>query len=60
MSKLNHDLVVKAVEDLLAFSRGESIEKGGETLKGKKRNFTETVELQVSKDSDIVYYPPTT
>jgi len=48
MSKLNHDLVVQAVEDLLKFSKGETIEKNGEQLKGKKRNFTETVELQVS------------
>ena len=55
MSKLNHDLVVQAVDDLLTFSNGGSIEKNGETLKGKKRGFTETVELQVSGNSSSTH-----
>jgi hypothetical protein len=35
------------VESLLKFSRGESITYKGKEVKGKKRNFNETVELQV-------------
>jgi large subunit ribosomal protein L10Ae len=48
MSKLNSELLNKSVQDLLAFSRGESIVRGGEEIKGKKRNFTESVELQIT------------
>jgi len=48
MSKLNSQILDKAVTDILAFSAGETIKKGGEELPGKKRNFTETVELQIS------------
>lgn len=47
MSKLNSELLSRSVQDLLAFSRGQSITKGGEEMKGKQRKFTETVELQV-------------
>jgi len=48
MSKLSQEILSAAVKDILAFSKGEKISKGGEELKGKKRNFTETVELQVT------------
>ncbi|EED91484.1 60S ribosomal protein L10A [Thalassiosira pseudonana CCMP1335] len=47
-NKLNSALLDKAVEDILAFSAGETITKGGEELKGKKRNFTETIEIQIT------------
>ncbi|KAG5190231.1 60S ribosomal protein L10A [Tribonema minus] len=48
MSKLQSDILSQAVEDLMAFSSGKSITKDGEEVKGKKRKFTESVELQVS------------
>jgi len=48
MSKLNSQILDKAVTDILAFSSGETIKKGGDEVPGKKRNFTETVELQIS------------
>ena len=47
MSKLNTELLVQSVEDLLAFSKGETIKVGGKEVEGKVRKFTETVELQV-------------
>jgi len=36
------------VEDILAYSRGETITKGGEEKVGKTRKFTETVEVQIT------------
>mmetsp|Transcript_16131 Transcript_16131/g.21335 ORF Transcript_16131/g.21335 Transcript_16131/m.21335 type:complete len:230 (+) Transcript_16131:160-849(+) len=48
MSKLSTDLLNAAVKDILAFSNGETISKGGAEVKGKKRKFVETVELQVA------------
>jgi len=48
MSKLSKELVEQAVDKIFAFSNGEEITKEGETLKGKKRNFTETIELQIA------------
>ncbi len=48
MSKLNSDLLKASITQMLAFSGGESQEIKGETLKGKKRNFTESIELQVT------------
>eukprot|EP00341_Mesodinium_pulex_P005418 CAMPEP_0116907578 /NCGR_PEP_ID=MMETSP0467-20121206/13190_1 /TAXON_ID=283647 /ORGANISM="Mesodinium pulex, Strain SPMC105" /LENGTH=233 /DNA_ID=CAMNT_0004582625 /DNA_START=22 /DNA_END=723 /DNA_ORIENTATION=- len=51
MSKVSGELLIKSIEQMLAFSSGEDIEisRKGEavTLKGKKRKFTETVELQI-------------
>mmetsp|Transcript_2621 Transcript_2621/g.3823 ORF Transcript_2621/g.3823 Transcript_2621/m.3823 type:complete len:231 (-) Transcript_2621:44-736(-) len=47
-NKLNSALLDKCVSDILAFSAGETITKGGEEVQGKKRNFTETVECQIS------------
>ncbi|CAN0448279.1 unnamed protein product, partial [Laminaria digitata] len=46
-SKLNGELVTKAVEDILAYSAGETIKKGDAEVVGKKRKFTESIELQV-------------
>lgn len=47
-SKLNSALLDKCVEDILAYSAGETITKAGEEKAGKKRNFTETIELQIT------------
>jgi large subunit ribosomal protein L10Ae len=45
-SKLNSALLDKALTDIQAFAAGETITRGSEELKGKKRNFMETIELQ--------------
>uniref|UniRef100_A0A7R9Z6N7 Ribosomal protein n=1 Tax=Pseudictyota dubia TaxID=2749911 RepID=A0A7R9Z6N7_9STRA len=47
-NKLNSALLDKAVTDMLAFASGEAITKGGEEVKGKKRNFVETIECQIT------------
>jgi large subunit ribosomal protein L10Ae len=46
--KLNSALLDKCVEDILAYASGETITKGGEEVTGKKRNFIETVECQIT------------
>jgi len=46
--KLNSALLDKAVTDILAYAAGETITKGGEDVAGKKRNFTETCEIQIT------------
>lgn len=46
-SKLNGELVTKAVDEILAYSSGETFKKGDTEVVGKKRKFTESVELQV-------------
>ena len=43
MSKVDSQLLSDSIDKILAFSKGEEVE--GEP--GKKRNFLETVELQV-------------
>jgi large subunit ribosomal protein L10Ae len=48
MSKLNSALLEKAVTDILALSKGEVVSRGKDELKGKKRNFIETVEIQIT------------
>mmetsp|Transcript_58672 Transcript_58672/g.162400 ORF Transcript_58672/g.162400 Transcript_58672/m.162400 type:complete len:229 (-) Transcript_58672:233-919(-) len=48
MSKLQKDLVVKAIDNIFSFAEGGTITKDGEELKGKKRNFVETIELQIA------------
>jgi len=48
MSKLNSALLDKAVADILAYSSGEEVRVNGEDKKGKKRNFVETIEVQIS------------
>lgn len=47
-SKLNSALLEKALDDILLFSKGEEITMSGTTMKGKKRNFIETVEAQIT------------
>ena len=46
-SKLQKDLVTSCIDKVFAFAEGESIVKDGVELQGKKRNFQETIELQV-------------
>jgi large subunit ribosomal protein L10Ae len=48
MSKLNTELVNSSVENLLKFSKGETIIFHKQEKKGKQRKFTESVELQVT------------
>mmetsp|Transcript_435 Transcript_435/g.547 ORF Transcript_435/g.547 Transcript_435/m.547 type:complete len:231 (-) Transcript_435:46-738(-) len=47
-NKLNSQLLDKAVTDIMAYAAGETITKGGEEVTGKKRNFVETIEVQVT------------
>jgi large subunit ribosomal protein L10Ae len=44
MSKVDSQLLSESIDKILAFSKGEEVEG----VKGKKRGFLETVELQVS------------
>jgi len=48
VSKLNKDLVDKAVESIVGYSSGATVNKEGAELKGKKRKFTESIELQIA------------
>ena len=48
MSKLNSEILEKACADILAFAKGGKIMVGGEEKQGKKRKFTESIELQVT------------
>jgi large subunit ribosomal protein L10Ae len=54
-NKLNSAIVEKAMEDILAFAEGQTITKAGKELVGKKRNFVETIEMQVT----LKNYDPT-
>merc|ERR1711874_708089 len=36
------------MDDILAFAEGETVTKGGQEVAGKKRNFVETIEMQVT------------
>jgi large subunit ribosomal protein L10Ae len=47
-NKLNSALVDAAITDILSFAEGGTIRKAGEDLKGKKRNFVETIEMQIT------------
>mmetsp|Transcript_3746 Transcript_3746/g.7419 ORF Transcript_3746/g.7419 Transcript_3746/m.7419 type:complete len:231 (-) Transcript_3746:405-1097(-) len=47
-NKLNSALLEKCVSDVLAFANGETVTRGSEEVKGKKRNFTETIEIQIT------------
>ena len=53
MSKLNKELVEKAVDTIIQFSNGETISKEGKDLTGKKRKFMESIELQVRASSSL-------
>eukprot|EP00552_Chaetoceros_brevis_P004632 CAMPEP_0197734904 /NCGR_PEP_ID=MMETSP1435-20131217/76_1 /TAXON_ID=426625 /ORGANISM="Chaetoceros brevis, Strain CCMP164" /LENGTH=230 /DNA_ID=CAMNT_0043322367 /DNA_START=28 /DNA_END=720 /DNA_ORIENTATION=- len=46
--KLNSALLDKALTDILSFAEGGAVTKGGVETKGKKRNFIETIEMQVT------------
>ena len=48
MSKLQSAILDKAIADILTFSKGEAVTINGEEKKGKKRNFTETIEIQIT------------
>ena len=48
MSKLNSELLSSSIESILKFSAGETANVRGQEVKGKKRGFTETIELQVT------------
>ena len=48
MSKLNKDLVEGAIDKILAYSNGETIQHDGNDVKGKKRKFVETIDLQIA------------
>ena len=47
-NKLNSALLDKSVTDILTYASGGTIQKGGEDVNSKKRNFTETVEIQIT------------
>mmetsp|Transcript_24303 Transcript_24303/g.29896 ORF Transcript_24303/g.29896 Transcript_24303/m.29896 type:complete len:231 (-) Transcript_24303:56-748(-) len=47
-NKLNPQLLSGCMDDILAYASGGTIKKGGEEIKGKKRNFVETIEMQVT------------
>lgn len=46
--KLNADLLISSIEKLLQFSAGEKVLIGADEVKGKKRKFTESIELQIT------------
>jgi len=48
MSKLNSELLASSIETILAYSKGETVQIGKEEVKGKKRKFVESIELQVT------------
>ena len=48
MSKLYKDLVEGAIDKILAYSNGETIQHDGNDVKGKKRKFVETIDLQIA------------
>ena len=48
MSKLNGDLLKTSVDNILAFANGETIKVGNNEVKGKKRKFLETIDLQIT------------
>mmetsp|Transcript_18450 Transcript_18450/g.19206 ORF Transcript_18450/g.19206 Transcript_18450/m.19206 type:complete len:230 (-) Transcript_18450:274-963(-) len=48
MSKLNSELLSQSVQNILKFSNGEVVNVRGKEVKGKKRKFLESIELQVT------------
>lgn len=48
MSKLNKELLTSAIDNALAFSDGKEITLNKQVLKGKKRKFIESIELQIT------------
>ena len=47
-NKLNSALLDKTIDEVLAYASGETITRGGAEVKGKKRNFVETIEIQIT------------
>lgn len=47
-SKLNSAILDQAIADILAFAAGDDVEVNGDAKKGKKRNFIETIEAQIT------------
>lgn len=48
MSKINAETLDDAYENVIKFASGETITVGGEEKQGKKRNFVETIDLQIT------------
>mmetsp|Transcript_56989 Transcript_56989/g.123984 ORF Transcript_56989/g.123984 Transcript_56989/m.123984 type:complete len:230 (+) Transcript_56989:45-734(+) len=48
MSKLNSELLTQSVDGILKYSAGETVTIGKKDVKGKKRNFDETIDLQIT------------
>jgi len=48
MSKLNPELLTGSIAKMMSFSKGEKYTYGKEEVQGKKRNFIESIELQVT------------
>ena len=48
MSKINPELLASSIENILKYSAGETVKIGNEEVKGKKRKFEETIDLQVT------------
>jgi len=48
MSKLNSELLLSSISNVLKFANGETVSVKGAEVKGKKRNFTESIELQIT------------
>lgn len=48
MSKINPELLASSIENILKYSAGEAVKIGSEEVKGKKRKFEETIDLQVT------------
>ena len=46
--KLDSELLNQAITDVLAYANGDSITYKGKEKTGRKRNFTETIELQIA------------
>ena len=47
-NKLNSALLDKSIDEILSYAAGETFKMNGEEVKGKKRNFTETIEIQIT------------
>ena len=48
MSKLNRTIVDDAVQKIFALSQGKTVTKEGQEVNGKRRKFTETIDLQIT------------
>jgi large subunit ribosomal protein L10Ae len=48
MSKLNSELVEQSIDRIFAFAKGETFTVNDVEVKGKKRKFRETIELQIA------------